>query len=181
MNDERRVNLVLVGLQDESGDSRREFVTQMASAFGLDGDRVEKILGQLPFVLSRNCSLEEARVMAEKVQSAGGTCRLQDPEEQAAEAPESSSPPKPAAPASDDFEFDLPPAPATEGPASPPETKAEPKPQPKISVGTIPLARPATAGGGGPVADGQVKCIECGEVQPPGATCRNCYFPLPEK
>ena len=58
-----------------------------------------------------------------------------------------------------------------------------PEPEPEESPATIPLAVPGVGVqvGGAPPSAGQVKCIECGEIQPAGATCRNCFFPLPEK
>jgi len=229
MNEERRLNLVLAELRDDTSETRQTFIEGMAKAFHLKPEQLDKILENLPFVLSRECTLDEARAMAEKVQGVGGVCRLQDPSqeepapspppkqapqpqpEEAAAEPEAAPSPSPVE-EKPDQEFDMPGPDQSAGaedvkvglqpqaPSSPaPEPKVEPAPTPKPKAvpapaakpateseptpGTIPLAIPGAGAGGSaaPPKAGEVKCIECGEVQPGGATCRSCYFPLPER
>lgn len=161
MSDERLVNLVLVSLEAETSEERMSFIQGMSQQFGLPADKLEEIVESLPFVLSRSCTLDEAREMAGKVQAVGGICRMQDPEDVA-------PPSRPAEPV------------ATPEP--------EPDPEPPIgSSAPISLATsndspaPASPPASAPVGE-QVRCIECGERQPKGdETCSNCYFPLPSK
>lgn len=169
MGEERLVNLVLVSLESEDAAERQSFIQKMARGFSIPPEQIEKILTALPFTLSRKCTLDQARVMAEKVQEAGGICRLADPEEE----PESPPAPKPAA----------------EQPVPEPTLEQELEQPVPASEATIPLATSGggiplspSGGGGGAAAANSVRCIECGEVQPKGGdSCRNCYYPLPAK
>jgi hypothetical protein len=172
MAEERLVNLVLVSLDSEDPGDRQVFVQKMSEAFSVPTDQIEKILRSLPFTLSRKCTIDEARGMAEKIQVAGGICRMMDPEDEPAPppAPEAATPTSPSDP------------PAAEPPAAPSAPAGGGGGSiPLATEGSIPLA---SSGGGGsaPAGADSVRCIECGEVQPRGGdSCRNCYYPLPAK
>jgi hypothetical protein len=90
--EDRRCNLLLAGLTRDTPELRAQFVQGMTDKFKVPEAQVERILAQLPFVLSKNCTLEEARKLAEVVQSIGGVCRLKPADEEGEAAP----PPPPA-------------------------------------------------------------------------------------